>query len=80
MRDRAVWVVLDHERKQSSRRAAIVSIAAKFPIAGTAALRFMRDGWIETIFIPVGISPGVAVTVFETSVLTGVQTDFFVGY
>ncbi len=46
------------------------------PFEGIAALRFMREGWIQTIFILVGVSLGVAVTVFESSVLTGVQANF----
>ncbi|MBR0653671.1 ABC transporter permease [Plastoroseomonas arctica] len=46
------------------------------PFEGIAALRFMREGWIQTIFILVGVSLGVAVTVFETSILTGVQANF----
>jgi lipoprotein-releasing system permease protein len=46
------------------------------PFEGIAALRFMREGWIQTLFILVGVSLGVAVTVFESSVLTGVQANF----
>ena len=46
------------------------------PFEGIAALRFMREGWIQTIFILVGVSLGVAVTVFQTSVLSGVQANF----
>ncbi len=46
------------------------------PFEGIAALRFMRDGWIQTLFILVGVSLGVAVTVFQTSVLSGVQANF----
>lgn len=46
------------------------------PFAGIAALRFMREGWVQTLFILVGVSLGVAVTVFETSVLKGVQANF----
>ncbi len=46
------------------------------PFEGIAALRFMREGWIQTIFILVGVSLGVAVTVFESSVLSGVQANF----
>ncbi|WP_439549095.1 ABC transporter permease [Falsiroseomonas sp.] len=36
----------------------------------------MREGWVQTLFILVGVSLGVAVTVFETSVLKGVQANF----
>lgn len=46
------------------------------PFEGVAALRFMREGWIQTVFILVGVSLGVAVTVFESSVLSGVQANF----
>jgi lipoprotein-releasing system permease protein len=46
------------------------------PFEGIAALRFMREGWIQTIFILIGVSLGVAVTVFESSVLSGVQANF----
>ena len=46
------------------------------PFEGIAALRFMREGWIQTLFILVGVSLGVAVTVFESSILTGVQANF----
>jgi len=46
------------------------------PFEGIAALRFMREGWIQTLFILIGVSLGVAVTVFQTSVLSGVQANF----
>jgi len=46
------------------------------PFEGIAAMRFMREGWIQTLFILVGVSLGVAVTVFESSILTGVQANF----
>jgi lipoprotein-releasing system permease protein len=46
------------------------------PFEGIAAFRFMREGWIQTIFILAGVSLGVAVTVFESSILTGVQANF----
>jgi lipoprotein-releasing system permease protein len=46
------------------------------PFEGIAALRFMREGWIQTIFILVGVSLGVAVTVFESSLLSALQANF----
>jgi lipoprotein-releasing system permease protein len=46
------------------------------PFDWFAALRFMRQGWVQTGFILVGVSLGVAVIVFMSSMLAGVQASF----
>ncbi len=39
-------------------------------------MRFLRDGWMQTIFILAGVSMGVAVIVFMSALLTGIQANF----
>lgn len=46
------------------------------PFEWIAAIRFLRDGWMQTIFILAGISMGVAVIVFMSALLTGIQANF----
>jgi lipoprotein-releasing system permease protein len=46
------------------------------PFEWIAALRFLRDGWMQTIFILAGVSMGVAVIVFMSALLTGIQANF----
>jgi lipoprotein-releasing system permease protein len=46
------------------------------PFEWIAALRFLREGWMQTIFILAGVAMGVAVIVFMSALLTGIQTNF----
>ncbi len=46
------------------------------PFEWTAALRFLREGRMQTIFIIVGIAIGVGVIVFMSALLTGLQANF----
>ncbi|MBR0662210.1 ABC transporter permease [Neoroseomonas oryzicola] len=46
------------------------------PFEWIAAIRFLRDGWMQTIFILAGVSMGVAVIVFMSALLTGLQANF----
>lgn len=46
------------------------------PFEWIAALRFLRDGWTQTLFILAGVSVGVAVIVFMSALLSGLQTNF----
>jgi lipoprotein-releasing system permease protein len=46
------------------------------PFDWFTAVRFMRDGWVQTIFILVGVSLGVGVTIFMSEMLGGVQANF----
>ncbi len=46
------------------------------PFAWFTALRFLREGWVQTIFILVGVALGVGVTVFMSEMLAGVQANF----
>ena len=46
------------------------------PFEWIAAIRFLRDGWMQTIFILAGVSMGVAVIVFMSALLTGIQANF----
>ena len=40
------------------------------------AIRFLKEGWVQTAFILLGIAIGVAVIVFMSALLTGMQTNF----
>jgi lipoprotein-releasing system permease protein len=46
------------------------------PFEWITAIRFLRDGWMQTVFILAGISMGVAVIVFMSALLTGLQANF----
>jgi lipoprotein-releasing system permease protein len=47
-----------------------------FPFEWIAATRFLREGLMQTMFIITGISIGVAVIVFMSALLTGLQANF----
>jgi lipoprotein-releasing system permease protein len=46
------------------------------PFAWIAALRFLREGWMQTMFITAGVAVGVAVIVFMSALLAGMQANF----
>lgn len=46
------------------------------PFEWIAALRFLRDGWMQTLFILAGVAMGVAVIVFMSVLLLGTQSNF----
>jgi len=46
------------------------------PFEALVALRFLREGRIQTLFIVVGIAIGVAVIIFMSALLTGLQANF----
>ncbi|SFQ60246.1 lipoprotein-releasing system permease protein [Variovorax sp. OK605] len=46
------------------------------PFEAIVALRFLREGRMQTLFIAAGISIGVAVIVFMSALLTGLQSNF----
>ena len=46
------------------------------PFEWIVALRFMKEGKVQTAFIVVGISVGVAVIMFMSALLTGLQENF----
>jgi len=46
------------------------------PFEWIAGLRFLRDGWTQTLFILAGVSVGVAVIVFMSALLAGLQSNF----
>ena len=46
------------------------------PFEWIAAVRFLLDGKLQTLFIIVGISIGVGVIVFMSAMLTGLQANF----
>ena len=45
------------------------------PFEWIAALRFLREGRMQTIFIVAGVSVGIAVIVFMSALLTGLQAN-----
>lgn len=46
------------------------------PFEWIAAIRFLREGWMQTIFIVSGIAIGVGVIVFMSALLVGLQANF----
>ncbi len=46
------------------------------PFEWIAALRFLREGWMQTLFILAGVTIGVAVIVFMSALLTGLHSNF----
>jgi lipoprotein-releasing system permease protein len=46
------------------------------PFEAIVALRFLREGRMQTLFIAAGIAVGVAVIVFMSALLTGLQANF----
>jgi len=46
------------------------------PFEAIAALRFLREGLAQTVLIIVGVSVGVAVIVFMSALLAGLQANF----
>jgi lipoprotein-releasing system permease protein len=46
------------------------------PFEWTTAIRFLKEGRMQTLFIVAGISIGVAVIVFMSAMLTGLQANF----
>lgn len=46
------------------------------PFEWIVALRFLREGRLQTLFIISGVAIGVAVIVFMSALLTGLQTNF----
>ena len=46
------------------------------PFEWIAAIRFLLEGKLQSIFIIVGISIGVGVIVFMSAMLTGLQSNF----
>ena len=46
------------------------------PFEWITALRFLREGRMQTLFIIAGVSIGVGVIVFMSAMLTGLQANF----
>jgi len=46
------------------------------PFEGIIALRFLREGRLQTIFIVSGVAIGVGVIVFMSALLIGLQANF----
>jgi lipoprotein-releasing system permease protein len=46
------------------------------PFEWIVAIRFLKEGKIQTAFILIGISIGVAVIIFMSALLTGLQSNF----
>lgn len=49
---------------------------SRLPFEVIAAVRFLREGFIQTILIVVGVAVGVSVIVFMSALLDGVQDNF----
>lgn len=46
------------------------------PFEWIVAIRFLREGWLQTMFIIAGVALGVAVIVFMSGLMTGLQMNF----
>ena len=46
------------------------------PVEWITAIRFLKEGRMQTIFIIAGVALGVAVIVFMSSLMTGLQANF----
>lgn len=46
------------------------------PFEWIAAVRFLREGRMQTLFIVCGVSIGVAVIVFMSAMLEGLEANF----
>ena len=46
------------------------------PFEWVVAIRFLKEGYVQTAFILMGIAIGVAVIVFMSALLTGMQSNF----
>lgn len=46
------------------------------PFEWIVAIRFLREGRLQTLFIVAGVALGVAVIVFMSALITGLQTNF----
>jgi lipoprotein-releasing system permease protein len=53
-----------------------MKMSAWQPFEWTVALRFLQEGRVQTVFIVIGIAIGVAVIVFMSALLTGMQSNF----
>ncbi len=49
---------------------------AWLPFECIAALRFLREGFLQTCFILLGVSLGIGVIIFMSAMLAGVQSNF----
>ena len=50
--------------------------ATRLPFEWIVAIRFLREGRLQTLFIIAGVAIGVAVIVFMSALLAGLQTNF----
>ena len=46
------------------------------PFEWIVAIRFLREGRLQTVFIVAGVAIGVAVIVFMSAMMTGLQSNF----
>ena len=47
------------------------------PFEWVLATRFMREGFLQTLFIIAGVALGVSVIVFMSALLAGLQSSIF---
>ena len=50
--------------------------ATRLPFEWIVAIRFLREGRLQTLFIVAGVAIGVAVIVFMSALMTGLQSNF----
>jgi lipoprotein-releasing system permease protein len=50
--------------------------SSRLPFEWIVALRFLREGRLQTVFIVLGVAIGVAVSVFMSALMAGLQSNF----
>jgi lipoprotein-releasing system permease protein len=60
----------------NTTRRQTLSLSPWLPFEAWVALRFLREGYIQTVFILVGVAIGVGVVVFMSAMLSALQANF----
>ncbi len=50
--------------------------SSRLPFEWIVAIRFLREGRLQTVFIIAGVAIGVAVIVFMSALMAGLQSNF----
>jgi lipoprotein-releasing system permease protein len=64
------------QNQNQKKRPADTAVAKWMPFEWLVALRFLREGRVQTLFIIGGVAIGVGVIVFMSALLSGLQANF----
>jgi lipoprotein-releasing system permease protein len=64
------------QNQNQKKRPADMAVAKWMPFEWLVALRFLREGRVQTLFIIGGVAIGVGVIVFMSALLSGLQANF----